>query len=308
MSRSTKIFFVVSTGRSGTTTMAHVLSALPGVQCVHEQEPFLVREAWEYLAGRIHNDYLVERLQATRGPSANGKIWGESNQKLSFMTRPLAQAFPQAKFIWLVRNGADVVASFEHRRTYRRTRGEWNVYRPSGDVAGDVPPDEWRRMSPFAKCCWYWAFTNRRIKEDLGEAGRPWMLVRLETLATQLTALGRFLGTCVPASFDVPTANPNRGTVTQWRYWDRIQRREFRHHCGQMMDELYPGWSLDVSKSEVLRNEVLAQMSYRRPFGKSLRIVTPLVPKPLAGSVRRLLAGHGVLNFNDVSRIAKHGR
>lgn len=263
------------------------------------QPPPLIKEAWDYLAGRASKAELINLIRETRASQVNGEVWGESNQKLSFMISPLVEAFPDAKFIWLVRNGAAVAASFEHRRAYRRSRGEWNTYRPSGDAFKDMPPGEWAAMSPFAKCCWYWAFTNRKIREGLLECGRPWILVRLEEIQHEFGAVATFLGVTVPASHEVPKTNASRGTVTAFHYWDHRQREEFRRYCGDVMDELYPGWNIETSTFQKIRNEFLAQLSYRTPIGKSLRLLLPCVPKPLISRVRPLFTGRGVLNFND---------
>lgn len=39
MPETNEMFFVLSTGRSGTTTISRALSDLPGVRCVHEPAP-----------------------------------------------------------------------------------------------------------------------------------------------------------------------------------------------------------------------------------------------------------------------------
>lgn len=292
------MIFVLSTGRCGSMTITSVLSQFTGVECYHEPEPKLAKEAYDYLTGRMRRAELADLLRQTRRARMPGNIYAESNQKLSYMVDALLEAFPAARFIWLVRNGLDVVASLEHRRTYRRTRGEWNVYRLRGDELGDVDPRQWRRMTAFAKCCWYWRWTNERIERDLEAAGADYIVVKLEELADNIGAIGEWLG--IPAhGVTVPVANAHAGRVSGAEYWDRRQRRDFADWCGPIMDELYPGWRarLVLNAGKTFRNELLSLLSYRTWTGRMLRTAGAVLPESVRRGVAAKLQGKGVANF-----------
>ena len=168
------MFFVVSTGRCGSMTIANTLNRLPGIVCVHEPEPVLVEEARAYMRSLLSRDALVEVLRKTRRSSKHSLRYGESNQKLSYMVDALMHAFPDACFIWLVRNGIDVVASMLRQQLYRDDipqsaprRTPWGQHRLRANEVGEMSQEQWQGLSPFAAYCWYWNWTNRKIQRDL---------------------------------------------------------------------------------------------------------------------------------------------
>ncbi len=115
---SPAMFFALSTGRSGTQTLAHVLTQSPGCLCLHEPHPQLVRESVLFREGRLSQADAIDLLRRTRPHPAADRAYGESNNRLSLMVPALAAAFPEAKFIWLQRDARDVVASELQRGGY----------------------------------------------------------------------------------------------------------------------------------------------------------------------------------------------
>ncbi|MCC6222818.1 MAG: hypothetical protein IT201_04935 [Thermoleophilia bacterium] len=243
--------FIVGTGRSGTATIADLLSAPPGCVVEHEREPKLLTEVSDYLAGRIEPGEMAELLSRTRNPEAIGgeRLSGEANQRLSFVLGPLAEAFPHARLVWLLRDGRTAVASMHHRGWYHPREPEvrspvvrgWATTRVAGDAVGDVAPDEWERLDAFGRCCWYWSYTGRVIAASSGRL--PLLRVKLEELAERRLDLAAFLGVAELASAAVPRSNASSsGRPTSWRLWSPRQRATFARLCGPVMDEHYPGW------------------------------------------------------------------
>ena len=203
--------------------------------CVHEPEPALVKEARAYVRGQLPREDLVLLLRKTRQSADPSLRYGESNARLSFMIDALMEAFPDASFVWLIRNGMATVASFLARPFYRddipqsaprRTdRGE---YRLRADEVGDMSAEQWRKLSPFAKTCWAWNWQNRKIQRDLERLHPKWMFVRLEDLSSRLGEIASFLGTHAPPGVSVPVSNVAVTTVTRYSWWDRGQRSQFR--------------------------------------------------------------------------------
>jgi hypothetical protein len=251
------MFFIVSTGRSGSQTIARVLSQSQDCICLHEPEPVLVKEATLYHYGLLSDKMMKAILLSTRTPTLHGKIYGESNQKLSTLIPVLAEAFPEAQFIWLVRDGRDVVASTYYAREWYKPIDEivdrpepftiqlkeWTWYRLRGDLTGDMSTPEWETLTRFEKNCWLWTRTNEIIQAHLRKLPQErQMLVRLETLFQQLPDICRFVGIQMPLQIRHTTYNVSPVRPISWTEWSEEQKVAFERWCGDMMDHLYPKW------------------------------------------------------------------
>jgi len=295
------MLFILSTGRSGTVTLAQLLNQIPGIEAFHEKPPELVPEARAYLKGDLPRDQLVALLRNTRKPSASRFEYAESNQKFSFIIDALREAFPKARYVWLIRNGLEVVSSWAHRKNYwpHENKGIWSAHRIRGDEVGAMSPSQWAGLSPFGKCCWYWAWTNNKIEADLKATDAKWMLLRLEDLDSRIHELASFVGLQGTDALEIPTANKSTGRVARWHYWDRAQRADFSHFCSDLMDRFYKGWRerFVYTTGQVARNEVLRVLSDRSASGRLLRSVTTLLPKPVRTKTAHLLNGRGILRY-----------
>jgi hypothetical protein len=251
--------FVVGTGRSGTMTLADLLSSVPGVTVEHEHEPKLLAEITEYAEGRLEHERMVELLRSTRAPAELGGelISGESHNQLSFVLPALAEACPDARIVWLIRDGRAVVASLGGRNIYHprelelRTPGteEWALTRIRGDAVGDVSGERWYELDAFGRCCWYWGYTHRTIARELGRLPLESMRVRLEDLPSIWPDLRDFCTLPASAVADLPHANRSARAPMAWQHWSKAQRTVFRDLCGAVMDEHYPGWEQDQRRS-----------------------------------------------------------
>jgi glycosyltransferase involved in cell wall biosynthesis/DNA-binding SARP family transcriptional activator len=257
--REKNMFFVLSTGRSGTKTIAKRLSELRDCLCLHEPAPQLILESSAYRYGRIENEKLRQLLLQTRQPVVNGKVYGESNQTLALIVPVLAKSFPKAKFIWLIRNGLDVVSSIFSRQWYTGHSANHDRYedcpplekawidgRIRGDLCGDVPFVKWKKMNPFARCCWYWAYVNRTIENDLSDHCRvgSHKRLKLEELYQSLPEIPAWLG--LDQTLRQKSGRHNRAhyTLYPWQKWSIEERKTFLYWCGPLMDRLYPDWRI----------------------------------------------------------------
>jgi glycosyltransferase involved in cell wall biosynthesis len=257
--REKNIFFVLSTGRSGTKTIAESLSGLPDCLCLHEPAPQLILESSAYRYGRLEDERLRQFLLQTRQPVVNGKVYGESNQTLSLIVPVLAKSFPTAKFIWLIRNGLDVVSSIFARQWYTGHSANHDRYedcpplekawidgRIMGDLCGDVPLAKWKKMNPFARCCWYWAYINRIIEKDLSDHCQVgnYQKLKLEELDQSLPEISAWLGFGQTLKQKTGRHNQAHYKLYPWQKWTLEERKTFLYWCGPLMDKLYPDWRI----------------------------------------------------------------
>ena len=82
----------------------------------------------------------------------DGRMYCETANRLSLATPVLAEAFPEAKFIWLIRDGRNFVSvGTSGVVDPNRVAIPLGTAPPPGDRLGDVEPDVWKAWSPFRK-------------------------------------------------------------------------------------------------------------------------------------------------------------
>ena len=271
------MFFVLSSGRSGSNTAADTFNQFTNCVCPHHPEPELVLEATGYFYGEHPGEAIARVLRDTRKPIVDGKIYGEANLQLSLIVPVLEEVFPGCQYIWLLRDGRDFVASTFYRGWYDPASthlGKWEQARLQGDKTGDFSPALWQNMTPFERCCWLWTRFNRIIEERLTVLGPSrWRKVYLETMKAALPEVATFLKLEAPRGVLVGKHNIAKQPVVYWESWSPEQRGHFERLCGKTMDAWYPQW--------------------RSPEGKWLRIASekPDKPSPMAKLTGKLGRG-----------------
>jgi hypothetical protein len=241
------MFFVLSSGRSGSKTIATALDQFANCVCLHHPKPELVLEATEAFCGDIPLEDVERMLRDTRRPTVDGNIYGEVNLQLTLLVPSLRRLYPDAKYVWLLRDGRDAVASMYYRGWYdpdeSRVPEVWHKGRLAGDRTGDFSPAEWQRLTRFEKCCWIWKKYNLIIEQHVAEMSPDrWRKVYLESLKSSLDELSAFLGLEKPATVLVEKTNVAMQPVVAWHDWTSEQRSQFEAHCAQVMDRWYPTW------------------------------------------------------------------
>lgn len=162
--------FALSTGRTGTQTMAALLQLSPGIAARHEPYPRLVQasyeafmdekegwlERWTPFALAVRDDFVFEAC-------AEGKIYVESNNRLTYLAPALRDAFPSSRFIFSHRDPYQVIRSGMQRGAYQGGHMAWNFARihPRSD---DPAFALWETYSPLEKEAWRWARINSDAK------------------------------------------------------------------------------------------------------------------------------------------------
>lgn len=250
------MFFVLNTGRAGSRTIANVLSQHPELICSHEPVPRLIEETVAYRYGQLPAEELSETLAATRPTSIDGRRYGESANRLSLGVPVLAETFPDAQFIWLLRDGTEVVSSGMQRGWFdpeRITDTPWERGRMRGDELGEIDPDVWAAWTPFRRISWLWRRTNEIIEHDLAAlAPERHMAVRLEDLESTLPAIAEFLDVpdinwVIPrlnARALVPDTGPGSANEVSRVFsvadWTDEQHDEFKEEAGAFQQAWYP--------------------------------------------------------------------
>lgn len=222
MSRDTRVFFVVSSGRSGTAMLAKALGATPGVEIhheymVHHVQPLAVRRYLGLATSREAREVLVRTHVAAVHYSV-AERWGDSSNKLAWLIPELDELFPDAHFVHLVRDGRKVVSSYARKladecyddratailQAHYDDPGRHPPPPPEKRYWWPVPRKDdpracaFRNYCQFERIAFHWAEINRTIRTALADMPPTRRLtVRLEDLRANrrtLEALYGFLG------------------------------------------------------------------------------------------------------------------
>lgn len=178
-----RAFFVLSTGRSGTQTLAHLLEPATNAKVWHHPQPYLIEETLAAYHGAIdrHRTFWQGRGGIIRAAWDAGLVHGETDHNMTPFCEAIAQDIPAARFIILVRDPREFIRS-GMRRGYYRATGDWERgrLRPAPD---DPRHPTWGARPQFDQIAWLWAETYRHIERIRAAIGPDRVrLVRFEDL------------------------------------------------------------------------------------------------------------------------------
>lgn len=184
--------FVLSTGRAGTKLLTELMADDIALDVRHTPAPELVlpsriayAEGAADAAG-FRRATFVARYEVVQESWLAGATYVETNNRITFFAPWLAELFPRARFLHLVRHPADFVRSGVRRGYYTGRLGDEGRIRPRPD---DPAAAEWSTMSPVARVAWLWNATQA-FCEDFKATLTPerQRTVRAEDLFTDPTA------------------------------------------------------------------------------------------------------------------------
>ncbi len=165
-------FFVMSTGRSGTQTLAGLFEMASNAKVWHHPEPNMIMETlhayWDAIDRR--STFWAGRGRIIREAWDAGVIHGETDHNMTPFCDVIADDIPDARFLILVRDPREFVRS-GMRRGYYRATGAWESgrLRPRED---DPRRQTWLARPQFEQVSWLWAETYRhveRLRKRIGE-------------------------------------------------------------------------------------------------------------------------------------------
>lgn len=245
--KAEKMFFVISTGRSGTTTVAKALSQHSKIICQHEPKIQLIKISTDLLHGQISEQQATDLLEILYTDCSNlpKGIYGESDHKLSNLTEILSRLLPHSKFIWLIRNPIDTINSTYSRGWFsdhelghlglRKTENQqyrhlYSDYRPRGDKTGTVSKEEWGQMDSFERNCWYYFFWNHTIETQLDTINKTrWIKVNLDNLSEDIPGVLSLLGAPIE-DIAIPTSNATESShhLVEHSNWNTSMKNSFK--------------------------------------------------------------------------------
>jgi len=190
------IYFILTSGRSGSTSLARILDTATNGICAVEPNPNFNQEcrfAYDGFLSDAQKEQLVKDIIVPRVNDGLNKfeIYGEKNLTYASFILQLYK-ITGCKFVFLHRDGRDVVTSFIdwHNNMFG------SIYRECKDI-GKLSPrafnavsqlpvhldtsdfsrlrplvgsnvyDEWSEFSREEMCAWYWSEINRLYLEGL---------------------------------------------------------------------------------------------------------------------------------------------
>lgn len=235
----TRFFFMLGMGRSGTQFLSTLLDKATGTLVVHEP---IMTDFAAYIRG-YHSEreaYKFVRVFRQREIYARAKnrrisTYGEVNSLLRRHIEPLREAFPEASFIHLVRDGRDVVRSMMSRRLFHPTHPVTRLIEPS---KRDPRTQDWHRMDRFERLCWFWKTENQYVRE------RADRTVQFEKLIADYAYFKECILQPLQLSLSAsqwrqavarPKNETNEYAISHWSQWDTARHDAFMRIC---LDEM----------------------------------------------------------------------
>jgi hypothetical protein len=168
----------LSTGRTGTTTLAELFAESPHILPHHEPDPRLIAASYLAWTGAEDATFWREAVQVARDRLVfealkSGKVYFEASNRMTFLAPALMAAYPRSNFLLVSRRADGFVRSAMKRGYYQGH--PWDHARPR-------PKEGWGDASPEAKCLWLWAETHRFALEFVEQAGDRALVLHAEDL------------------------------------------------------------------------------------------------------------------------------
>ncbi len=244
--------FIVGSPRSGTTFTAVTTGRVRGFADLGELRPLkaVIGELWalprEEAAARIRRTLIfAQRLGFTAGLRAI-----EQTPESTFLIPAIVSAFPNARFVHLVRDGRDVAASLIRLGWLRDDRG--GRVDEVGAAFGGHPrfwvetgrAGEFAAASEATRAAWVWRRYESTARRELAETRAHSLEIRYESLVRAPAAVARDLARFLDADdrtddFVAAFGSTNASAIGRWRHdLDEAQLADVTRECSALLAEL----------------------------------------------------------------------
>lgn len=248
------IAFILSTGRTGTKTLAE---GLCGEEITSPHQPpfsrILTIASNYYIHGWIPKNVLTWMIKNLREPqilNAESRYYIQVYAHDFLPAKILSEKYPDLRVVHIVRDPRNFVYSYlnwMHSRFKSLVANKIVLgWHPSGFFTGECSRQEWREMDEFQRVCWQWMFKNTYL-EDLFEHDSRYLQVRFEDVflsgdADTLRKVVDHIGIPYHDRFNAMLHKPKnvsrKGYVSPWEAWDPFRCAQLDEICNPLMTEL----------------------------------------------------------------------
>ena len=173
-----KSIFVISTGRTGTVYFQNYFNRnIKNIISVHEPKPDLFNLSIEKY--RFQKNISQKNIYSNRKEYVEkGKLYCESNPFISYLIPEINKTFPNAQFIFIVRDPITYLTSIFNKKNevdgqiyYPYSESDMRKRLNPLDFKNDKWQNHWGRFNRYEKLAWYWQKTNSVILNDLENLG-----------------------------------------------------------------------------------------------------------------------------------------
>ncbi len=247
------VLFILSTGRTGTTALAHHLDGFGGkVKAVHEPKPSrnLRIASNRALCGKLTSEQLVTLYKESRKAlfaQTGEPVYIESNPFLHGFIDVLDQLVPTPKILHVVRDPRTYVTSYLNFGGISGKKSLATRFIPFWMLKPEKYEPEsglnWRAMTDVEKLAWRWDRINRVLDCGAELYGERYRRVKYEDIFSDLPAglseIMNFAGLeTKPENFNIDQAPINASVDKRkegWAEWSGEDRRQLTDICADSM-------------------------------------------------------------------------
>jgi hypothetical protein len=247
-----RIAFILSTGRTGTKTLAE---GLAGGDILSPHQPPLSRlltiASNYYLHGWLPErvlKWLVNRIRVPQIFQSNCRYYIQVFSLDYLPAKIISQQYSNVYIVHIVRDPRAFVTSYlnwMHTRFKSLVANKLVLgWHPSGYFTGEISWQAWRRMDEFQRVCWQWAYKNRKL-EQLFEGTPHYMRVRFEDLflgkgrQAVLESVTSFMGIPYQDRYEVvyqrEKNRSRKAYFPPWQEWEPKRKKQLLDICGEPM-------------------------------------------------------------------------
>lgn len=243
--------FFLSTGRSGTAWFSKLIETDKNTKVLHNPTPTLAAQS--KLAYKLYSPnknitqeneqllreiYLAGRENHLRYSFKTQRKLVETNNGITFFAPVLAELFPKAKFVHLLRPPLEFINS-GLKRNYYTDKSE-DLRR----ISGDQVFEPWSELSQIGKIAGLWSATNQFINNFRDENKDRVFMYPFQDLATDdISKLLNFIevnvsNETIKSMIETPVNVQKVGDAKDYEDWTDQERKEVTELCEELSSKL----------------------------------------------------------------------